>query len=68
MNLNGPIYSTLLHNKFLNLVVVLVDLRFGRPRDQTGSGCSGMYTREFAQTPVVATSCRQCFTKRIKMS
>ena len=28
MNLNSPIYSTLLQNKFVNLVVVFVHLRF----------------------------------------
>ena len=40
MNLSNPIDSTLLQNKFLNLVVVLWFWDFGR--DQMGSGCSGI--------------------------
>ena len=40
MNLSSPIDSTLLQNKFLNLVVVLWFWDFGRSHNQMESGCS----------------------------
>ena len=43
VNLSSPIDSTLLQNKFLNLVVVLWIWGFGRSRDQKGSACSGIH-------------------------
>ena len=43
MNLSSSIDSILLQNKFLNLVVVLWFWDFCRPRDQMGSGCSGIH-------------------------
>ena len=42
MNLNSPIDSTLLQNKFLNLVVVSVVWDFGCSRDWKGSDSSGI--------------------------
>ena len=36
ISLNSPIYSILLWNKFLNLVVVLWIWNFGRSHDLTG--------------------------------
>ena len=43
MNLNSPIYSTLLPNKFLIMGLILCIWDFGRSRDQNGSGGS-IYT------------------------
>ena len=43
MNLNSSIYSTLLQNKFLIWGLFLCIWDFGRSRDQTGSGSSGIH-------------------------
>ena len=44
MNLSSLIdYTVTKKTKFLNLVVVLWFWDFGRSRDQTGSGCSGIH-------------------------
>ena len=43
MNLNSPIYSTMLSNKFLIWGLILCISDFGRSRDQNGSGGS-VYT------------------------
>ena len=55
MDLSSPVDSTLLQNKFLNLVVVLWFWYFGRFRDWKGPGCSGIHG-EFALPHVTVSS------------